>query len=252
MREQRKASRSYGEAAEALRQRSTATATATATAPSSAAEDGARRRRAGGGDAAMEVEDEGGGGARDMGIPGSHWSEKSLEAMTDRDWRIMREDYDIHVRGGRALNPLRRWDECDMAPELRQAIDAMGYKEPSPIQRQAIPMGLAGRDLIGIAETGSGKTAAFLIPLLTYILQQPAAVRDRVADSGPLALVMAPTRELAQQIEEECTKLARFSGIRSASVVGGVAIAEQGVRLRQGVDVVIGTPGRLIDTLESR
>ena len=190
--------------------------------------------------------------ASSIGLPGSHWSEKSLDAMTERDWRIMREDFDIRVRGGRALYPLRKWDECAMAPSLRRAIDEMGYKQPSPIQRQAIPMGLAGRDLIGIAETGSGKTAAFLIPLLTFVLNHPPAARARVADQGPLALIMAPTRELAQQIAEECEKIAVYSGVTSASVVGGVSIAEQGVKLRTGVDVVIGTPGRLIDTIESR
>ena len=166
---------------------------------------------------------------------GSHWSEKPLDAMTDRDWRIMKEDFDILVRGGRAVHPLRKWDECPMPRELRAAIDDMGYVAPSPIQRQAIPMGLAGRDLIGIAETGSGKTAAFLIPLLTYILSQPRAVRDMVAESGPLGLVMAPTRELAQQIDEEAQKLAIHTNVRTCCVVGGVSISEQGVKLRQGV-----------------
>lgn len=172
--------------------------------------------------------------------------------MDDRDWRIMREDFDILVKGGRAVNPLRKWDECPMHPLLRRAIDDMGYTAPTPIQRQAIPMGLAGRDLIGVAETGSGKTAAFLIPLLTYVLSQPLEVRERVAEQGPLALVMAPTRELAQQIEDECTKLAKHAAVRSAAVVGGVNIAEQSLKLRSGVDVVIGTPGRLIESVESR
>lgn len=194
------------------------------------------------------------GGGGDGGLPsaGSHWSEKPLAELSDRDWRIMREDFDIHVRGGRPLHPLRGWGECGMAPQLRAAIDDMGYAAPSPIQRQAIPMGLAGRDLIGIAETGSGKTAAFLIPLLSYILSQPPAARARLGDDGPLALVMAPTRELAQQIGEECAKLCRHTDIKAASVVGGLAIQEQGTVLRQGVDVVIGTPGRLIDMLDNR
>jgi ATP-dependent RNA helicase DDX23/PRP28 len=126
----------------------------------------------------------------------------------------------------------------------------MGYKQPSPIQRAALPMGLAGRDLIGIAETGSGKTAAFLIPLLQHVLSQPPAVRARCAELGPLALVMAPTRELAQQIEAECRKLSAHARVRSVAVVGGTSMAEQGVQLRQGCEVVIGTPGRLLDCLE--
>ena len=193
-----------------------------------------------------------GGAGSSMPLPGAHWSEKQLHEMTDRDWRIMREDFDIHIRGGKPLNPLRSWNECPMPESLRRAIDDAGYKQPTPIQRQAIVMGLNGRDLIGIAETGSGKTAAFLIPLLSYVLSQPPEVRRRVADAGPLALVMAPTRELAQQIGEEAAKLCRYTDIKTASVVGGLAIQEQGVVLRKGVDVVIGTPGRLIDMLDNR
>ena len=186
--------------------------------------------------------------------PGSagHWSSKPLASMTERDWRIMREDFDIHVRGGKPLNPLRSWNEAAIPASLRSAIDAMGYTAPTPIQRQTLPMGLGGRDLIGIAETGSGKTAAFLIPLLAYVLAQPDAARAGIAEAGPLALVMAPTRELAQQIEEEAVKLAKFSGLVSCCVTGGNDMEAQGVRLRRGVHVVIGTPGRLIDMLESR
>jgi ATP-dependent RNA helicase DDX23/PRP28 len=185
-----------------------------------------------------------------MGLKGKRWTDKKLEEMTDRDWRIMREDFDIRVRGGRAINPLRNWAECELHPSLRCAIEDAGYEHPTPIQRQAIPMGLAGRDLLGVAETGSGKTAAFLLPLLTYVLSQPPEVRSSTPDAGPLALVMAPTRELAQQIELECKKLCKIAGIRSVSVVGGASIEEQGHIIREGVDVVIGTPGRLIDAIE--
>ena len=98
------------------------------------------------------------------------------------------------------MPPLRAWDEAALHPLLRRAVDDAGYARPTPIQRQAVPMGLAGRDLIGIAETGSGKTAAFLLPLLTFVLAQPADARGRVGEAGPLGLVMAPTRELAQQV----------------------------------------------------
>eukprot|EP01035_Chromulina_nebulosa_P038625 gene38625-52181_t len=138
---------------------------------------------------------------------GCHWSEKPLEDMTDRDWRIFREDFDIRIQGGRATLPLRYWKEGNLPSEVMRAIEAVGYEKPSPIQRQAIPIGLARKDIIGIAETGSGKTAAFMIPLLCYLLQLPKVYIDRCMDEGPLAVVMAPTRELAQQIEEECIKL---------------------------------------------
>ena len=181
---------------------------------------------------------------------GSHWSEKPLADMSERDWRIFREDFDIRIQGGRATLPLRNWTEANFPAEVMQAIVAVKYEKPSPIQRQAIPVGMAGRDIIGIAETGSGKTAAFVIPLLCYMLKLPAEYIDRCADEGPLAIVMAPTRELAQQIEEECVKLAKFTRFRSLCVVGGQSIEEQGYVLRKGVHIVIGTPGRMVDCIE--
>lgn len=96
--------------------------------------------------------------------------------MTDRDWRIFREDFDIRIQGGRATLPLRYWKEGNLPSEVMRAIEAVGYEKPSPIQRQAIPIGLARKDIIGIAETGSGKTAAFMIPLLCYLLQLPKVI----------------------------------------------------------------------------
>jgi ATP-dependent RNA helicase DDX23/PRP28 len=182
---------------------------------------------------------------------GMHWSEKKLDEMTERDWRIFREDFDIRVQAGRATLPLRYWEEAGFPTEILNAIKAVGYEKPSPIQRQAIPMGLAQRDIIGIAETGSGKTAAFAIPLLCYLLQLPPEMIDRVEDDGPLAVVMAPTRELAMQIEEEFIKLAKYTPFRTICVVGGQSIEDQGFKLRKGVEVVIGTPGRMVDCLQS-
>lgn len=181
-----------------------------------------------------------------------HWTQKSLNDMTKRDWRIFCEDYNIIIKDQHHyanLHPLRSWDECDLDPDIRKAIDDMKYKEPSPIQRATIPIGIAGPDLIGIAETGSGKTASFLIPLLHHVMSQSLALRSRVHEMGPLALIMAPTRELAQQIEEECRKIAKYCGIQSVAIVGGNNISEQALRLRQGCEIVIGTPGRLIDCI---
>jgi len=127
----------------------------------------------------------------------------------------------------------------------------MGYANPSPIQRAAIPLGLKQLDVIGIAETGSGKTAAFVLPMLAYILRQPPMTEDNCGD-GPYAVVLAPTRELAQQIEEETVKLAHYTSFKSVSIVGGQSIEEQGVKLRRGCEIVVATPGRLIDCLERR
>jgi len=180
-----------------------------------------------------------------------HWSEKELHQMSDRDWRIFREDFDIRVQGARDCLPLRNWEEARLPSQVMKAVQDANYEKPSPIQRQAIPVGLLKRDLIGLAETGSGKTAAFLIPLLAYLLAAPPEHIQRIAGQGPLALIMAPTRELAQQIEEECIKLAKYTNFITANVVGGQSIEDQGFRLRKGVHIVIGTPGRLCDCLQN-
>lgn len=161
-----------------------------------------------------------------------HWSEKKVEDMTERDWRIFREDYNISNKGSRIPRPMRNWAEGDLSQELLRAVEKVGYTKPSPIQMAAIPIGLQQRDVIGIAETGSGKTAAFVLPMLTYISKLPPMTDDIEAE-GPYAVVMAPTRELAQQIEDETVKFAHFLDIRVVSIVGGQSIEEQGFKLRQ-------------------
>ncbi|KAK3732822.1 hypothetical protein QZH41_017722 [Actinostola sp. cb2023] len=181
-----------------------------------------------------------------------HWVKKKLEEMTERDWRIFREDFNISTKGGRIPNPIRNWRESSIPTEMLDIVDKLGYADPTPIQRQAIPIGMQNRDIIGVAETGSGKTAAFTIPLLSWIMGLPKIERQEDADQGPYALIMAPTRELAQQIEEELLKFGRPLGIRSVSIVGGLSREDQGFQLRLGCEIVIATPGRLIDVLENR
>nr|CAH7769309.1 unnamed protein product [Callosobruchus chinensis] len=171
-----------------------------------------------------------------------HWSEKELDEMTERDWRIFREDYNITIKGGKIPEPIRNWKESGIQKECLEIVEKVGYKEPTPIQRQAIPIGMQNRDIIGVAETGSGKTLAFLIPLLSWIQSLPKIY----------AIILAPTRELAQQIEEETVKFGQPLGIRTVVVVGGLSREEQGFRLRMGCEIVIATPGRLIDVLENR
>uniref|UniRef100_A0A7N9ANN2 Probable ATP-dependent RNA helicase DDX23 n=1 Tax=Mastacembelus armatus TaxID=205130 RepID=A0A7N9ANN2_9TELE len=181
-----------------------------------------------------------------------HWSQKKLDEMTDRDWRIFREDYSITTKGGKIPNPIRNWKEYPLPAHILEVIDKCGYKDPTPIQRQAIPIGLQNRDIIGVAETGSGKTAAFLIPLLVWITTLPKIDRIEDSDQGPYAVILAPTRELAQQIEEETIKFGKPLGIRTVAVIGGISREDQGFRLRMGCEIVIATPGRLIDVLENR
>lgn len=151
--------------------------------------------------------------------------------------------------GGSVPPPLRNWEEADLPPALLQVIRDVKYSAPTPIQRQAIPIGLKCRDIIGLAETGSGKTAAFVIPILVYIQSLPP-ISDFSRNDGPYAIVLAPTRELAQQIESETQKFAKPLGYTVVSIVGGHTIEEQVHRLRNGAEIVIATPGRLVDCLE--
>ncbi|KAI6028766.1 P-loop containing nucleoside triphosphate hydrolase protein [Pisolithus orientalis] len=187
--------------------------------------------------------------AAKSGLDERHWSEKPLHEMKDRDWRIFREDFSIAGRGGSIPHPLRSWAESSIPQIILDVIEKIGYKEPSPIQRQAIPIGLQNRDIIGIAETGSGKTAAFVIPMLTFISKLPPFTDDN-RHLGPYALILAPTRELAQQIEAETRKFAGPLGFRCVSIVGGRAMEEQQFNLREGAEIIIATPGRLKDVIE--
>jgi ATP-dependent RNA helicase RhlE len=133
-----------------------------------------------------------------------------------------------------------------LSEPLNRAVEALGYSSPTPIQQEAIPSALAGRDLIGCAETGSGKTAAYLLPILHRQIAQSAS-------KAPLrALILAPTRELAAQIDQCCRQYTQFASIRSAAIYGGMAMGPQVQALRRGVTVLVATPGRLLDHLERR
>jgi ATP-dependent RNA helicase DDX23/PRP28 len=176
----------------------------------------------------------------------AHWSHKTVEEMKERDWRIFREDFGISARGGHIPRPLRSWEESDIPQEILGAIQTMGYTDPSPIQRQAIPIGLKERDLIGIAETGSGKTASFVIPMLSYISRLPR-LDETNRHLGPYALILAPTRELAQQIQVETARFTSVLGYNCISIVGGRDMNEQAVDMAKGAEIVIATPGRLKD-----
>ncbi|KAJ3070891.1 DEAD (Asp-Glu-Ala-Asp) box polypeptide 23 [Podochytrium sp. JEL0797] len=180
-----------------------------------------------------------------------HWSEKPLGEMRERDWRIFKEDFNIATKGGGVPNPIRSWKESTLPPRLLEVIADIGYIEPTPIQRQAVPIGLLNRDIIGVAETGSGKTASFVIPMLVYISDLPP-LTDFNRSLGPYALILAPTRELAQQIESETVKFSRGMGFICVSIVGGHTIEEQSFNMRSGAHIVIATPGRLKDMLDRR
>lgn len=180
-----------------------------------------------------------------------HWSQKALKDMRERDWRIFKEDFNISTKGGSIPNPMRNWKESGLPQHLLKIIEDVGYEDPSPVQRAAIPIALQNRDLIGVAVTGSGKTAAFLLPLLVYINDLPP-LDEVTRNDGPYAIVLAPTRELAQQIEIEAKKFASPMGFKCVSLVGGHSIEEQAYNMRDGAHIIIATPGRLVDCIERR
>jgi len=135
------------------------------------------------------------------------------------------------------------FDNLGLSPRLLEAVAAMGYTRPTPIQRDAIPYVLEGRDVVGCAQTGTGKTAAFVLPLMQRIAAKPG---------GPRALVVTPTRELALQIEGVAAEVAKLTKHRVAVVYGGVGYEPQIKALTRGVDILVATPGRLLDLMERR
>jgi len=142
------------------------------------------------------------------------------------------------------MDEKRPFDGLGLDPTLLRAVYALGYEAPTPIQREAIPPVLAGRDVIGTAQTGSGKTAAFLLPILQRLM--------RGTHGRTRALVLSPTRELAAQIEAAFRGFAKGTRLHAHAVYGGVGMAPQEHALRGGVDVVVATPGRLLDHMGRR
>ena len=131
--------------------------------------------------------------------------------------------------------------ELDLSKPLQQAISALGYEKTTPIQTQAIPPGLQRRDIVGCAQTGTGKTLAFVLPALEHLL------REQARPANPRVAVLEPTRELVIQVAGETQKLAARTSLRIASVYGGAGMVRQTDKLLRGVDVVVATPGRLMD-----
>lgn len=138
-------------------------------------------------------------------------------------------------------------------PDLVAGVTALGFVRPTPIQADAIPPAMAGRDVLACATTGSGKTAAFLLPILHHLLRHPRGAAHGASHGAPhaatRALVLTPTRELATQIVDELTALAVHTPITAAAVIGGVGMGPQEQAFRRGVDVIVAMPGRLLDHL---
>ncbi|NNP73854.1 ATP-dependent RNA helicase RhlB [Acinetobacter defluvii] len=143
------------------------------------------------------------------------------------------------------------FETLNLHPQLKQAIDALGFKEMTPIQQKVLKYTLAGHDAIGRAQTGTGKTAAFLVSIVNDLLNNP--IKEKRFRGEPRALILAPTRELAIQIENDARELVKFSGLNVLTLVGGVDFDKQKKQLDQNVvDILVATPGRLIDFTEQK
>ena len=164
-----------------------------------------------------------------------------------------------------ATESLPAFDELGLSDEMLRAIENLGYTAPTPVQAGSIPVVLEGRDLLAAAQTGTGKTAAFLLPTMNNLehIAPPKPVRERGGRNrrrgakkpegngrGPVMLVITPTRELAQQIDEVASKIADVTGHVAVTVVGGVSYKPQTAALKYGCDILVATPGRLVDLIE--
>ncbi len=164
-----------------------------------------------------------------------------------------------------ATESLPAFDELGLSDEILRAIENLGYTAPTPVQAGSIPVVLEGRDLLAAAQTGTGKTAAFLLPTMNNLehIAPPKPVRERGGRNrrrgakkpegngrGPVMLVITPTRELAQQIDEVASKIADVTGHVAVTVVGGVSYKPQTAALKYGCDILVATPGRLVDLIE--
>jgi superfamily II DNA/RNA helicase len=152
------------------------------------------------------------------------------------------------------LEKYMAFEQLELAPEILRALAECGYTEPTPVQSQTIPPLLEGRDVIASAQTGTGKTAAFVLPGLQGLCLRPRsqAIREarHHASSAPRILVLAPTRELAQQVADQVVQYSRYLRVKTVCIYGGAPYPLQNKQLARGVDVLVATPGRLIDHLE--
>ncbi|CAK9438982.1 uncharacterized protein LODBEIA_P32060 [Lodderomyces beijingensis] len=171
-----------------------------------------------------------------------------IKDMSHREIDMLRMELDnVRVRGKETPAPFTRWSQLLLPNNIMSVVnERLEFKKPSPIQSQAIPVILSGRDLIGVAKTGSGKTLAYVLPMMRHVQDQTSPNPG----DGPIALILAPTRELALQIEQEVSKFATAnSELRVCCCYGGSSIETQISELKRGVHVVVATPGRLIDLL---
>ncbi|CAM8969013.1 unnamed protein product [Rhodiola kirilowii] len=170
---------------------------------------------------------------------------KEITRMTAEEVFAYRKELELKIHGRDVPKPIKLWHQTGLTSKILETIKKLNYEKPMPIQSQALPIIMSGRDCIGVAKTGSGKTLAFVLPMLRHIKDQPPVE----AGEGPIGLIMAPTRELVQQIHSDIKKFAKVVGVRCVPVYGGSGVAQQISELKRGTEVVVCTPGRMIDIL---
>ncbi|KDR83590.1 hypothetical protein GALMADRAFT_54780 [Galerina marginata CBS 339.88] len=169
-----------------------------------------------------------------------------IASMTDEEAELLRLELDgIKIRGLDCPRPVTKWSHFGLPSNCLDVIKRLNYAAPTSIQAQAIPAIMSGRDVIGVAKTGSGKTIAFLLPLFRHIKDQ----RPLEQMEGPIAVIMTPTRELAVQIHRECKPFLKVLNLRAVCAYGGSPIKDQIAELKKGAEIIVCTPGRMIDLL---
>lgn len=171
---------------------------------------------------------------------------QELKDLNDEEVRALRFELDdIKVQGSNVPRPVQKFAQFGLGTQCLDIIRNLGFEKPTPIQAQTIPAIMSGRDVIGVAKTGSGKTVAFLLPMFRHIKDQ----RPLRNMEGPVGLVLAPTRELAVQIHRECKPYLKALGLRAVCAYGGAPIKDQIAELKRGAEIVVCTPGRMVDLL---
>ncbi|KAK8940971.1 DEAD-box ATP-dependent RNA helicase 41 [Platanthera zijinensis] len=169
------------------------------------------------------------------------------ESLNINQIEALRKKLGISVRGESVPGPILSFSSCNLPKKLEQNLENAGYELPTPIQLQVIPAALLNRNLVISADTGSGKTASFLVPIISRCSR--IRLQHFPHERRPLAMVLAPTRELCVQVEDQAKMLAKGLPFKTALVVGGDAMASQVHRIQKGIELIVGTPGRLIDLL---
>ncbi|KAJ8254334.1 hypothetical protein COCON_G00209460 [Conger conger] len=170
-----------------------------------------------------------------------------VQRMSQYDMEEFRRKKEITIRGSGCPKPVTSFSHAHFPQYVMDVLMQQNFKEPTAIQAQGFPLALSGRDMVGIAQTGSGKTLSYLLPAIVHINHQPYLERG----DGPICLVLAPTRELAQQVQQVAFEYGKSSRIKSTCVYGGAPKGPQIRDLERGVEICIATPGRLIDFLEA-